>query len=520
MFITYCVTLILTVDIFFLFLINSFKHGQYEYGVIILRNSWSEVDEILTKAKADIGLYVANHFQNVQHVEKISNAPEDKNILIINVQRAIVAASMYIHSYAIEMTRKQVELFTQRETYRNYLIFFLITVHLTLAVQKKCTIPALKRHSLEISYVRLMNRSILVSPVHSQMNTQKSRPGSPTTELMKHEHARFISFANFPQSSPVHATSLSSAGFFYTGMGDTVRCFSCKLSHSQWNVTDVPFTVHKRLSPNCAFVLEKHRANSFLTRDAICKDYRYTDCLVRISTFSSWPYQGIQNPRDLAEAGFVYLGTDDETCCYSCGVILLQWQVTDSVWDEHAKHSPNCEHVLHCTPTLSELHEQQVESSLSDTQGLNTISTTDLLFNNGPEGLLARSDVPTLCQSSSALNSFTDDMLSCLVSVDTLHNENAQLQSEQKELKVKLKQQDDKRIEQEVKLKHRDDRIILFEEQRLCKICFERDMCMIWLPCHHIMCCEKCSSQLTYCAVCRQRIRNKEKVYILWDFLG
>ena len=49
-------------------------------------------------------------------------------------------------------------------------------------------------------------------------------PEGPGGQYHK-EGVRLTSFRNFPPSVPVSAIRLAQAGFYYTGEGDTVKCF-------------------------------------------------------------------------------------------------------------------------------------------------------------------------------------------------------------------------------------------------------------------------------------------------------
>ena len=46
-----------------------------------------------------------------------------------------------------------------------------------------------------------------------------------------------------------------------------------------------------------------------------------------------------------------------------------------------------------------------------------------------------------------------------------------------------------------------------------CKICFEREACMVLLPCGHQMCCDQCFAKIKKCPVCRVTILGKVKAF-------
>jgi len=54
----------------------------------------------------------------------------------------------------------------------------------------------------------------------------------------------------------------------------------------------------------------------------------------------------IVDPKALSAAGFFYLGVDDKVKCFSCGLIVGDWNFTDTPFDEHAFWSPECKFVL------------------------------------------------------------------------------------------------------------------------------------------------------------------------------
>ncbi|XP_020178066.1 uncharacterized protein [Aegilops tauschii subsp. strangulata] len=52
----------------------------------------------------------------------------------------------------------------------------------------------------------------------------------------------------------------------------------------------------------------------------------------------------------------------------------------------------------------------------------------------------------------------------------------------------------------------------LKNERILCRICFERDICIVLLPCRHHVLCEPCSDKCQSCPICRVPIESKSSV--------
>lgn len=74
---------------------------------------------------------------------------------------------------------------------------------------------------------------------------------------------RLISFNNFPNRE-IDKEQLAEAGFYYTSIGDIVRCPFCFIEGYQWISGDDPMEDHKLWNPNCPFVQSKHFKNETL----------------------------------------------------------------------------------------------------------------------------------------------------------------------------------------------------------------------------------------------------------------
>ncbi|MGB0360720.1 MAG: baculoviral IAP repeat-containing protein, partial [Endozoicomonas sp.] len=70
---------------------------------------------------------------------------------------------------------------------------------------------------------------------------------------VRHETFRYPWF-----NSDIHATSyeVASAGFFYLGESDRVKCWYCSGGLQNWNRNDNPWTEHAKWYPQCEFLLQ------------------------------------------------------------------------------------------------------------------------------------------------------------------------------------------------------------------------------------------------------------------------
>lgn len=51
------------------------------------------------------------------------------------------------------------------------------------------------------------------------------------------------------------------------------------------------------------------------------------------------------------------------------------------------------------------------------------------------------------------------------------------------------------------------------KDQRLCKVCLDAEVGVVFLPCGHLVACPACASALSDCPVCRASIRGTVRTF-------
>jgi len=231
-------------------------------------------------------------------------------------------------------------------------------------------------------------------------------PGSTPMDLsniirlhdeMKSERNRLASFSGW--SVPfIRPADLAKAGFYYVNQRDNCRCAFCDNFVGDWEDGDVPQEEHAKLFPLCGFVRGApvgnipiqgeggsepssssgsaaeagagqdetgiryvRRPNSIPEKGFPCsKSPRefseslgiishhgplhpsYATPEARLRTFREWPPALKQQPQELADAGFYYIGLSDQVKCFYCDGGLRNWQPEDDPWVEHARWFEKC----------------------------------------------------------------------------------------------------------------------------------------------------------------------------------
>ncbi|XP_077197644.1 baculoviral IAP repeat-containing protein 2 isoform X2 [Paroedura picta] len=159
---------------------------------------------------------------------------------------------------------------------------------------------------------------------------------------MKTEEARRRTFQGWPLTF-LAPSELAKAGFYYIGHADRVACFACGGQLGNWDPEDNAMSEHQRHFPNCPFVKNLYGdLPNFSVANLSMQSHG-----ARVGTFTSWPVTIPVPPQQLADAGFYYVGCNDDVKCFCCDGGLRCWESGDDPWVEHAKWFPRCEYLLH-----------------------------------------------------------------------------------------------------------------------------------------------------------------------------
>ncbi|XP_056417521.1 baculoviral IAP repeat-containing protein 2 [Hyla sarda] len=165
--------------------------------------------------------------------------------------------------------------------------------------------------------------------------------GNDSNSYMYTEEARLSTFTNWTVTF-LNPSELAKAGFYYVGPGDKVACFACDGKLSNWEPKDNAMSEHRRHFPNCQFASNSARPS---LRCSVSNVSMQTTSS-RLKTFLNWPSRIPVTPKKLAEAGFYYVGRNDDVKCFCCDGGLRCWESGDDPWVEHAKWFPRCEYLL------------------------------------------------------------------------------------------------------------------------------------------------------------------------------
>ncbi|XP_068272356.1 baculoviral IAP repeat-containing protein 7 [Nyctibius grandis] len=316
---------------------------------------------------------------------------------------------------------------------------------------------------------------------------------------MRNEARRRRTFWEWPDNAAVLAGELAKAGFFFVGPRDEVQCFCCGGLLKDWSLGDNPMAEHLKFFPSCKFICGEDVGNQEMLpleerfdimdgqllsllqglggeERALPDEPENPDMVteeMRLSTFQNWPQYTDMHPEQLARAGFFYTGESDVVRCFYCDGGVRNWSFGDDPWREHAKWYPGCEFLL-------QSRGREFISSVQDSVSSTLLSPRDS-WDQTEQDLSASQDA---VQRATETSSSREEVQS-----------------------LPQKESDEPQMSTEEQLRR-------LQEERMCKVCMDKDVSVVFVPCGHLVACGECALNLRLCPICRTVIRGSVRTFM------
>ncbi|XP_073437010.1 baculoviral IAP repeat-containing protein 7 isoform X2 [Dendrobates tinctorius] len=374
------------------------------------------------------------------------------------------------------------------------------------------------------------------------------------------EASRLRTLAVWPGPSSICPRDLARAGFYYLGPGDRVQCFCCGGVLRCWEPGDEPQDEHHKFFPSCPFVLGREVGNipraggndsvdgqiigqlqRFPEEEEVTLLAMYPELVEerdRLATYCNWPPYAEVTPEVLAQAGFFYTGHRDNVKCFHCDGGLRNWESGDDPWREHAKWFPRCEFLIHSmglayvrgvqdTSFSPESTVSSPESQRSEDRSLGSRSDSPgdrqaFLHSSVAQGALQMGFdedlVASLIQSQFLLTgapySSVSDLVHDLVQAEEesrAHTTDFVRIPEAPSQRATAEPQPPKEPEHSLST---EEQLRRLKEERMCKVCLDKDVSMVFVPCGHLVVCMDCAPNLRHCPICRASIRGSVRAFM------
>ncbi|KAL7983288.1 hypothetical protein Chor_000164, partial [Crotalus horridus] len=433
--------------------------------------------------------------------------------------------------------------------------------------------------------------------------------------MMNTEESRLLTFKTWPLTF-LSPTSLAKAGFYYVGPSDKVACFACGGQLSNWEPKDNAISEHQRHFPNCPFVEQIQNSSNLTGFNLGMQNY-----IGRFRTFKNWPVTVPVHPQQLADAGFYYVGRNDDVKCFCCDGGLRCWETGDDPWVEHAKWFPSCEYLIYrkgqefvrqvqaryphllqqCTDLLRELtylyvfHFESGENTSEDATIMKTPMVEAVLemgFSRKLVKQTVQSKILTTGENYKTVNDLVSDLitsedekkeeekedasekttsdlalirknrmalfqrLTCtlpilesLLSSKVISDQEHQVIKQKTQTSLQARELIDTILVkgnsaadifrnclqecdpvlykdlfveknmtyipmEDVSGLPMEEQLRRLQEERTCKVCMDKEVSIVFIPCGHLVVCKECAPSLRKCPICRGTIKGTVRTFL------
>ncbi|XP_031200185.1 baculoviral IAP repeat-containing protein 3 isoform X1 [Mastomys coucha] len=345
--------------------------------------------------------------------------------------------------------------------------------------------------------------------------------------------ARVRTFSDWPSSAPVHPQELASAGFYYTGHSDDVKCFCCDGGLRCWESGDDPWVEHAKWFPRCEYLI-RIKGQEFVSQ----VQASYPHLLEQLLSTSDSPED------ENAEGAIVHFGpgeSSEDVIMMSTPVVkaalemgfsrsLVRQMVQRQILATGENYRTVSDLVIGLLDAEDEMREEQTEQAAEEEE------SDDLA--------LIRKNKMVLLQHLACVTA----MLDCLLSVRAITEQeysavkqqphtlqartlidtvlakgNTTVTSFRNSLQeIDLGLYRDIFVQPDIRsLPAGDIAALPMEEQlrklleeRMCKVCMDREVSIVFIPCGHLVVCKDCAPSLRKCPICRGTIKGTVRTFL------
>ncbi|KFP80074.1 Baculoviral IAP repeat-containing protein 7-B [Acanthisitta chloris] len=269
----------------------------------------------------------------------------------------------------------------------------------------------------------------------------------------------------------------------------------------------------------------------------------------RLRTFQRWPQNSPVSAQELVEAGFFFVGPSDEVQCFCCGGVLKDWRPGDCPIMEHLNFFPSCKYI--CGEDVGNQNMFSLEG-IFDTVDGQLLSVLQGIVSEDT-ALLSQPEYPEMIREEMRLSTFQnwpqhtnmqpeqlaragffytgeDDVVRCFHCDGGVRNwsygddpwsEHAKwypgceflLQSKGRVFVNSVRATFSTTLLTPSQLSA-EEQLRRLREERTCKVCMDRDVSVVFVPCGHLVACGECALNLRLCPICRAVIQGSVRTFM------
>ncbi|XP_076969252.1 baculoviral IAP repeat-containing protein 2 isoform X2 [Tamandua tetradactyla] len=332
---------------------------------------------------------------------------------------------------------------------------------------------------------------------------------------------RLRTFMYWPSSVPVQPEHLASAGFYYVGRNDDVKCFCCDGGLRCWESGDDPWVEHAKWFPRCEFLI-RMKGQEFV--DEI--QARYPHLLEQLLSTSDTPGNENADP-PIVHFGAIESSSEDAVMMNTPVVkAALEMGFSRSLIKQtvQSKILTTGENYKTVNDIVSALLNAEDEKREEEKERQTEEMASDDLS-------LIRKNRMALFQQLTCVLPILDNLLTANVINKQEHDiikQKTQIPLQARELidTVLVKgnaaanifknclRESDSTLYKNLFGLSLEEQLRRLQEERTCKVCMDKEVSIVFIPCGHLVVCQECAPSLRKCPICRGIIKGTVRTFL------
>ncbi|XP_040487224.1 baculoviral IAP repeat-containing protein 3-like [Ursus maritimus] len=352
---------------------------------------------------------------------------------------------------------------------------------------------------------------------------------------MQTHAARLRTFCSWPARVPVHPEQLATAGFYYAGHSDDVKCFCCDGGLRCWESGDDPWVEHAKWFPRCEYLI-RIKGQEFIRQIQASYPHLLEQLL---STSDNTEDENSESPivhfgpGESSSEDAVMMNTPVVTAALEMGFSrsLVRQTVQSKILTTGENYRTVNEIVSDLLHAEDELREEEkeraAENRASDDVSLirkNRMVLFRHLTDVAPilDRLLAARVIDE--QEHRALQQKTHACPHARELIDTVLAKGglavavfkSSLQETDPVLYKRFFEQQDRKYlpPESASDLSLEEQLRRLQEERTCKVCMDREVSIVFIPCGHLVVCRDCAPSLRRCPICRAAVKGIVRTFL------
>ncbi|CAM4611282.1 unnamed protein product [Leuciscus chuanchicus] len=351
-----------------------------------------------------------------------------------------------------------------------------------------------------------------------------------SNSAMQQCEERLHTFVNWPSRITVRPDQLAKAGFYYVGRNDDVKCFCCDGGLRCWEPGDDPWVEHAKWFPRCEYLLQE-KGQDFVNQIQA----RFPRLFEQLLT------NGDSNSREFVDPPVVHPGPgedrSEDPVMMNNPVVksalemgfergLVKQTVQSKILASGENYKTVQELVSDLLSAEDEKREEERESKFLTflkkhhhvmSQQLKSVQS--LMDHLLEENVISQKEYDII-RNRTTVKQQTGPLIELVLSKGNTAAEVFRNWIKKNDVCLlrKLMAQTDEAASpsQDLSDLPMEEQLRRLQEERTCKVCMDKEVNIVFIPCGHLVVCKECVPSLRKCPICRGLFKGAH----LFDFVG